>query len=268
MSPIHEVISSAAQFSRAAEFQAHASHLINETESYRELVYTDVPKDWGWEIVDHLNDTVVRPCRKHYDSAKRVFWVRVMPEEIHDCHQKWWHDQLCSWISTRQLAPNDLLDLWPGAGTTFSCFQGEYVGSRHEPDFFLRWGTIRMPKFVIETGWNESWSRLQDDMNLWLVGGAGDVGGVLLLKWHKVGNSNKVRGKAELYGLDQNGMPVRKESKIIFPVPPQPNNILDQISLPRRILFGPGSQGVLDWNMNDLRRIATTALGFMSLVPA
>lgn len=90
------------------------------------------------------------------------------------------------------------------------------MGSRKEPDFFLRSDAILMPKFVIETGWSESWSRLQDDMNLWLVGGAGDVGGVLLLKWQKVANSNKVRGKTELYCLDQNGMPVCNESKVLY----------------------------------------------------
>ncbi|KAE8163721.1 hypothetical protein BDV40DRAFT_299256 [Aspergillus tamarii] len=242
MSPIHEVISSAAQFSTAVQFQAHVSHLINETNSYREIVFTDVPRDWGAEIVDHLNGTIERPCRKHYDSVKSIFWVRVMPEEIHDCHQKWWHDQLCRWISTGQLTPNDLSYIWPGVGTTFSFSQGPYVGSRKEPDFFLRSDAILMPKFVIETGWSESWSRLQDDMNLWLVGGAGDSEAKQSsIAWIKM---------------------------IIFPVPPQPNNILDQFSLPRRILFGPGSQGVLYWNMNDLRRIATTALGFMGLVPA
>ncbi|KNG81540.1 hypothetical protein ANOM_009951, partial [Aspergillus nomiae NRRL 13137] len=137
--------------------------LFKQIKSSRELVYTDIPKNWGWEIVDHLNNTIERP--------------------------------------------------------SFSSFQSPYVGCRKEPDFFLRSDSIRMPEFVIETGWSESWSRLQHDMNLWLVGGAGDVGAVLLLKWKRIGDSNKARGKAELYALDRNGIPVMEDSKVLYSNP-------------------------------------------------
>lgn len=53
-------------------------------------------------------------------------------------------------------------------------------------------------------------------MNLLLTGGARDVGRVLLSKWQKVDNANRVRGRAERYDLDGNGMPVCKESKVLI----------------------------------------------------
>lgn len=55
----------------------------------------------------------------------------------------------------------------------------------------------RMPTVVVETGYTESWTKLVDDANLWLVGGSPDVNAVLLVKFSKLSN-NRVKGYLEL----------------------------------------------------------------------
>lgn len=47
-----------------------------------------------------------------------------------------------------------------------------------------------------------------NDMNLWLVGGARAVKFMLILQWIRIGKTNCVRGDAELYSLDLNGIPI------------------------------------------------------------
>ena len=99
-------------------------------------------------------------------------------------------------------------------------FYGPYASSRKEPDLLVRPDNQRLPSIVTESGWSESLPRLHDDMNLWLVGGNGSVKATLILKWHKIGHSNVVRGHAELYTLDTNGMPILRQEEVIFPAPP------------------------------------------------
>ena len=35
-----------------------------------------------------------RRLRKRYNAVTKVFWARVMPEEISSCHQKWISDEI------------------------------------------------------------------------------------------------------------------------------------------------------------------------------
>lgn len=97
-------------------------------------------------------------------------------------------------------------------------FNPPYAGSIKQPDFFVRPDTIRVPSFIIESGWSESATELLNDMNLWLVGGAGTAKIVLLLKWSKVGNTNRVQGVMELYSLDANGIPIRRQREVTHTV--------------------------------------------------
>ena len=148
-----------------------------------------------------------------------------MPEPIHDVHQKWWHDEVVlKWTLGGHATREELKTLWPGVESSEShsilfspvsrlliliaikFIHGPYADSRKEPDFYLRADGDPLPRFVIETGWSDSYNRLLHDMNLWLVGGNGSVQAVLLLKWERV-SFNRVMGYAELYGLDRNGMP-------------------------------------------------------------
>ena len=80
----------------------------------------------------------------------------------------------------------------------------------------IRAGNLRLPTVVIEAGWSEAWNRLTDDMNIWLVGGNGDVEVVILIKWNKIGRSDRVRGFVEVYSLDPNGMPKLRQTEVLF----------------------------------------------------
>lgn len=68
----------------------------------------------------------------------------------------------------------------------------------------------------MQSGWSEAWNQLMDNMNLWLLGGNEDVRAVLLLKWKKIGWTNRVTGDAEIYSLDANGLPVLAQSEVIL----------------------------------------------------
>ena len=100
--------------------------------------------------------------------------------------------------------------------TAINFLYGPYAGARKEPDLMIRAGNLRLPTVVIEAGWSEAWNRLTDDMNIWLVGGNGDVKVVILIKWNKIGRSDRVRGFVEVYSLDPNGMPKLRQTEVLF----------------------------------------------------
>lgn len=147
---------------------------------------------------------------------------------------------------------------------------GPYKGSKKEPNHLIRPEGLRLPTFTVVSGWTETMTRLQDDLNLLLVGGNGDIKVVLIVNWTRT-SQNKVKGTADLYGLDRNGMPVRKNAVPIFPPPGGPD---PPFLIQRRDLFGPqllpGRNGsddlVLD--VGILRRVATNTLNLMGLDPA
>lgn len=68
---------------------------------------------------------------------------------------------------------------------------------------FLRPDTSPLPLIVVESGWSESWPRLDADKNLWLNGST-DVNLVILLKWSKQAR-NRGKGTAEIWTRDPAG---------------------------------------------------------------
>jgi hypothetical protein len=100
--------------------------------------------------------------------------------------------------------------------TAIDFFYGPYAGSRKEPDLLIRADNLRHPKVVMESGWSDSWPELHNDINLWLVGGNGEVNVVILLKWKRIGDSDRVTGTVELYSLDANGMPKLRQTEVPF----------------------------------------------------
>ena len=147
---------------------------------------------------------------------------------------------------------------------------GPYKDARKEPDYLIRPEGLRFPTFTAEAGWTETMTHLQDDLNLLLVGGNGKIKTVLIVNWTRISN-NKVKGTAELYGLDRAGMPILKNAVPVFPQPPGPD---PPLSIKRRDLLGPkllpGRDGSDDLNLDVgiLRRVATEALNLMGLDPA
>ncbi|KAL4786240.1 hypothetical protein BJX76DRAFT_321849 [Aspergillus varians] len=265
-----EVGRSAASFNSSAHLISHIRSSIEEAKSFTELVFTHVDKEWARETTKYLEETFESSsARKHYNSVTQVLWVRVMPTWIHDIVARWWHDQLIDWLFGQLLTQDEAKYLYPGVGTTFEFRQGPYVSSWKEPDFFIIANDDTMPKVVMESGWSESHSRLFDDMNLWLVGGSGDVHLVFILKWSRIANSNRVRGWVEVYGLDTQGTPVMRQSEVIFPVP-QGEAAAPVINIARQMFFGargPNPTGSLPFSIATLRALARAALEKMDLVP-
>lgn len=152
--------------------------------------------------------------------------------------------------------------------------QGPYRGSRKEPDAFIQPVPLTVPTVVFESGWTESKERLADDLNLWLVGGSGDVKAAIILNWSKVGSTNTVEGDVECYTLDQSGMPVCSRRYVVFPAPPAPQAAAQTFNLTRRTLFGraiatgANPNDVFPLRLNQLRDVARRRLAEMGLVPA
>lgn len=152
---------------------------------------------------------------------------------------------------------------------------GPYADSRKEADLFIRPDTTKYPTFVIESCWSESYTQLKNDMSLWLVGSHGNCNVVIIIKWTKSGtNNNTVKGNLEVYTKDRQGMPHLSQSEVIFPTPPNPQALAQQVSVTRRMLFGsrvfPGSNpnDVFHLSLNLLRVLATDSLRAMGLAPA
>jgi len=133
-----------------------------------------------------------------------------MPTDLHGCHQEWYQNAADNWRDSGLLTRDEKRHLKIRVGTAINFLYGPYAGARKEPDLMIRAGNLRLPTIIMEAGWSEAWNRLTDDMNIWLVGGNGDVKVVILIKWNKIGRSDRVRGFVEVYSLDPNGMPEQR----------------------------------------------------------
>jgi hypothetical protein len=90
---------------------------------------------------------------------------------------------------------------------------GPYHTSRKEPDFLFMIRGRLLPTVAVESGWSDPMPRLQDDLNMLLVGGDGSIKVVIIIKWSRHA-PNRVSGVAELYKCDRNGIPVRDQREV------------------------------------------------------
>ncbi|KAA8650103.1 uncharacterized protein ATNIH1004_002784 [Aspergillus tanneri] len=241
---------------------------------HKELVFTDVEPSWGSHIINSLDvhgDVESACSRLHYNSVTKILWVRLMPTEIHACHQLWLRNENFNWMASGQLTLEELKALRILVGITIRTFKPPYDKSCKEPDLFIRPGEQRLPSVVVETGWSETYPRLQSDVDLWLLGGKPYVKVVMLLKWTLVEDS-KVEGSIEVYSRDLTGIPARRQSEIVFPANQGGQNAC--LHLTRGELFGevdtPGrdQNEVFNLSLDDLRAVAGNAMQHMRLSPA
>ena len=80
------------------------------------------------------------------------------------------------------------------------------------PDACICSRGLPLPTVVIQSGWPEFWPWLNDEKDLWLVGGA-SVGLVLLIQWEEI-SGNKVKGELHVYGKDPAGNVVLLQSEV------------------------------------------------------
>lgn len=215
-----------------------------------------------------------------------------MPTEVHECHLSWIKNVFGVWLSQGIITLDEFMHFnllsspsesisnlillllgigpyWYYVAQRFR--QGPYAGSVKEPDLFVRPDNLPKPTMVIESCWTEPYRELLDDMNLWLVGGNGDINAVIIIDWQKTASG--VQGIVELYIRDRQGMPIRAQKEQIFPAPTQ-QAAIQAIHLTRRQLFGPtvfpgtNAGQVLDLRLDILRNVARIEIGQMGLVPA
>ncbi|KAL1955223.1 hypothetical protein VTO42DRAFT_8882 [Malbranchea cinnamomea] len=126
-----------------------------------------------------------------------------MPTAVHDCHQVWLSNELLDMVVAGFLTIAERKELNLRVGTTFTGFATPYASATQEPDACILPDTLPIPTVVVETGWSESWPRLDADKDLWLVGGA-SVELVLLIRWTKL-NGGRVKGDLHVHGKDPAG---------------------------------------------------------------
>jgi hypothetical protein len=89
-----------------------------------------------------------------------------------------------------------------------------YDCSSKEPDGFILPGfKVNLPTIAIETGWSESWPKLQNEKDLWLIGGAPEVQLVFLIIWTEL-DRNRVQGDLYVYGRDATGAPTLTQKEV------------------------------------------------------
>ncbi|PLB50604.1 hypothetical protein P170DRAFT_435794 [Aspergillus steynii IBT 23096] len=276
LSPAQEQITtSALAFRTESDLLSQILSGVIQRARHKELVYTDVEPAWGSHIVQSLNvheDEESACSRLHYNSVTKVLWVRLMPTEIHACHQLWVRNENYNWMVSGQLTLEELKKLRTKVGMPIRTFKPPYDKSCKEPDLFIRPGTQRLPSVVVETGWEEAYPRLRNDVDLWLLGGRPYVKVVMLLKWTRTSDS-KVKGSIEVYSRDLTGIPAKRQSEVVFPAGTE-EEAAASLHLTRGELFGevdtPGRDpnDVFQLSIESLRMVARNALQIMKLSPA
>lgn len=95
----------------------------------------------------------------------------------------------------------------------FDHFAPPYNSSLNEPDGCIKPDALPLPTIVAESGWFESWPRLDADKDLWLVGGIPHVQLVFLAKWTEA-EAGSVKGNFEVHGRDSAGTPALLQTKV------------------------------------------------------
>ncbi|KKZ68031.1 hypothetical protein EMCG_06241 [[Emmonsia] crescens] len=189
--------------------------VILNTNHSADLTFRNVPPSAGLQIATSFSeDSEIERAlpRISYNPLTQVLTARVMPTTVHDCHQEWLSNELLDMVVARFLT----------------------IAERKELNLRVGTSTLSLPTVVVETGWSESWPRLDADKDLWLVGGA-SVELVLLIRWTKI-TGGRVKGDLYVHGKNPAGKVVLLQTESIFPAPT--GNVNQVVPISRRRLFG------------------------------
>ncbi|XHF98065.1 hypothetical protein AWENTII_001635 [Aspergillus wentii] len=227
------------KFTDIAAFCAYIEQKISQSITPQILTFTDISPAWVDDLLNSLQRKRIK-LRFGYNEITRVFQLRTMPTPIHNCDQRWYQSAALKWVISGLITANEHNQI-TGEGNTLVRFtSGPDVGLHKMPNFMAaQLGTV-MPTLAFESGWSESFADLQDDMNRWLVGGAGEVQAVIITKWTEIGNTKEVTGSIELYTLARDGTPRLSQREEVFPIPAGTGPGAQRIRLTRRMLFGKG----------------------------
>ncbi|CEJ53915.1 hypothetical protein PMG11_00250 [Penicillium brasilianum] len=223
---------SANQFKIQSQFEDAIRETLLQVQGFHELIITDLPLGWEkflWEFEENLPH-----IRKSYNPKIRTLRLKIMPSEIHDCVYEWLSLSMVEAGISQFIIPPEHLQIRLKYGTDVNFISGLYCGLRKQPDTLFRTPSQPLPRVAIDVGWSESYNDLLDDMNRLLIGGNRDIKIVIIIKWTKHTNQT-VSGILELYRLDSQGMPRRRQSETIFPMPT--GDPLQPLNIQRRDLY-------------------------------
>lgn len=208
-----------------------------------------------------------------------------MPVKIHSTGATWLGKHLQLWRRLGQLSEAELdvleIDTDTSKSNPTRCYgtylmfvalkfnQGQYNGSRKQPDFMLWPQNTPFPTATLESGWSETMASLIRDQNVLLAGGNGHIKVVILVKWFERAN-RRVAGTVEVWRRDSNGQPFKQGSVSIFPRPfavPRPL-VIRRDELFTQVLPARNPGDLLELDVEELRSIATRHLAGMNLQPA
>ncbi|BCS03363.1 uncharacterized protein AKAW2_70241S [Aspergillus luchuensis] len=209
-----------------------------------------------------------------YNTLDRVLSV-TMSSMTHGSAFLWGVTEMIDSLSQGYFTRNEFRYLMMGGNDGFFSFPAPWAaGSYKEPDFHIIHPNTLLPTVVIECGYyNESNTKLQCDKDLWMLGGAPHVNVVILIKWDKEADSDRVSGWIELHRRGDNGAAIRKD---IFPAPaPGTPWESESITLYRSDFYSGGEvppgrnrNDIWLWSLDRLRDIAGQRMDIEGLVPA
>ncbi|PUU75205.1 hypothetical protein B9Z19DRAFT_365395 [Tuber borchii] len=153
----------------------------------------------------------------------------VMPSAMHECAGAWL-SKMITRASRRKLLSNDWEDTMDiMTGPEYRNFIGQHAGSFKQPDMAFvpivgpDWIQCAAFPSVLESGWNESIARREEDARLWQEGSGNAVRVVLQAKVHEPDYRNCIHlvlsvTRAYPDGLGRLALPTHYAN--IFPIPP------------------------------------------------
>ncbi|EEP80896.1 predicted protein [Uncinocarpus reesii 1704] len=159
--------------------------VILNTNHPSDLTFQNITPSTGFRIAtSFVEDPEIERAhpRISYNPLTQALTARVMPTLVDDCHQEWLSNELLDMVLAGFMTVAERKELKLRVRTTLKGFAAPYTYATKEPDACILPGTLPLPTVVVETGWLESWPRLDADKDLWLVGGA-SVELVLLIRW-------------------------------------------------------------------------------------
>ncbi|KAM5447896.1 hypothetical protein MaudCBS49596_005691 [Microsporum audouinii] len=272
--------------------------VILNTNHPADLTFQNIPPSTGFQIATSFSEDpeIERALpRISYNPLTQALTARVMPTVVHDCHQEWLSNELLDMVVVGFLTVAERKELNLRVGTSilhlsqllfyfsflkfdlidivllaFKGFATPYTSATKEPDACILPDTLPLPTVAVETGWSESWPRLNADKDLWLVGGA-SVELVLLIRWTKI-SGGRVKGDLHVHGKDPAGNVVLLQTEPVFPAPA--GNVNQVVPISRRQLFGscifPGRNpgDIYNLSVANLRGKADGPIRSMGFIPA
>ncbi|KAK2747704.1 hypothetical protein FQN55_004874 [Onygenales sp. PD_40] len=194
----------------------HIRKVILDQNRPADLSFPNIPSSAGLQLATSFSeDPEIEKTlpRISYNSLTQILTARVRPTNVHDCHQEWLDDEIYLMTRAGFLTHLEKRSLRMRVGTSYQGFAPPYTSSSKQPDTCIVPDDLRLPTVVIETGWTESWPRLNADKDLWLVGGGGSVELVLLIRWSKL-VGNKVKGEIQAHGRNAAGNIVLLQTEV------------------------------------------------------